>query len=89
MELAIFKLSAKVTYETERLPLKNSFVWPLVYLGARVETSWVLKQRPDSLQSANLINLHPKAAKANSANKGGEKSGFHRLTRLRKAALKL
>lgn len=65
----VFKVPAKLMYETEQLPLKNIFVCPLVYLSARLETSWTLKQGPDSLQSANLFNLHSKAAKAISANK--------------------
>lgn len=51
----VFKLSAKLVYETEQLALKNSFVWPLVYLAARLETSWTLKQGPNSLQSASLF----------------------------------
>lgn len=59
MKRTVFKLSANFMCETEQLPLKNSFAWPLVYLGARLETSWTLKQGPDSLQSANLFNLHP------------------------------
>lgn len=66
----VFKLSAKLVYETEQLPLKNSFFWPLVYLGARQKTSWTLKQGDNSLQSANLFNPHPKGAKAISASKG-------------------
>lgn len=65
----VFKVSAKLVYETEQLCLKNSFVWPLICLSARLETSWTLKQGPDSLESANLFNLHSKAAKAISANK--------------------
>lgn len=64
----VFKLSATLMYQTQQLPLKTSFVWPLVYLGARPETSWTLKQGPDSLQSANLLNLYPKGARAISAN---------------------
>lgn len=87
MELAIFKLSAKVMYEIEQLRLKNSFVWPLVYLGAE----W----KPLGFLSKGLILcglpicLISTQKQQKQFQQREKKSGLHRLTRVRKAALKL